>query len=818
LFAAIGRFSYRYRWVVVAVWAIAFVGGLYATTKLSKELKGGGFSNSRAPAQRALDAMQAKLHTGLSTLSVVFTSPDVEARSPQFQAAEAAALASITPATVPHLQGVQTYASTGDPKLISRDGKASVALLVFSSSLEQTQTQVARIRDEVRRAAQRAQAGGAASTLRGSVRLRGYVTGEPAVYADLENLSASDLHKAESYALPFALVVLLLIFGSVVAAALPVIGGGMAVTITLGVVYVLAQRFSMSIFVMNTASMLGLAVGIDYSLFIVGRFREELAGGATVADAVEATVAHAGRAIFFSGIAVIVGLLGLVAFQYMGLRSIGYGGSIVVFFSVASALTLLPAVLGILGPRVDSLRILGRGGHEGRFWQRWSDGVMAHPWLVLVATVTVILLFAQPIAHITVNVPTATSLPTSQESRQGYDILQQRFNRGALSPIAVMVTWGGGDQQPLASVNLAALYEFGHELAKQPGVASVSSVVNQQGLGSAQQVIGFWQLVQTAHLVKGSGNINQGPGVKPPGTPPQPSPAQIKGARRLAAASTAPGAVLFTVAPAADPTSTAAQRLAVDISKLRPPDRLGVRVTTIRDQTPVAAPARVWVAGLSAGVHDFLTALYSRFPWVILYIVVVTFIVLLVLLRSVVLPLKAVLMNTLSILASFGALVYVFQDGHFERLLQFTSAGDVDATLPVIMFCTIFGVSMDYEVFLLTRMREEWLETHDNLRAVGFGLTKTGRIITSAALIIVIVAGSFAFTSILITKAMGVGLAVAIALDASIIRILLVPATMRILGWVNWWMPKWLDRILPRIGEIEPGGPGHAPANRPVRA
>jgi RND superfamily putative drug exporter len=194
-------------------------------------------------------------------------------------------------------------------------------------------------------------------------------------------------------------------------------------------------------------------------------------------------------------------------------------------------------------------------------------------------------------------------------------------------------------------------------------------------------------------------------------------------------------------------------------------------------------------------------ALYSRFPWVILYIFVVSYIVLLVLLRSVVLPLKAVLMNTLSILASFGALVFVFQEGHFERILNFTGTGAVDATLPIIMFCTIFGVSMDYEVFLLTRMRESWLETHDNRRAVAFGLTKTGRIITSAALIIVIVAGSFAFTSILITKAIGVGLAVAIALDATVIRILLVPATMRILGRVNWWMPKWLDRVLPTIGE-----------------
>ena len=766
MFAAIGRFSYRYRWPVVIVWVLAFVVGLFLTTRLTSELKGGGFSNPDSPAQRALDLMNAKLHTGLATVSVVFTSPASDAtaqgaRGAVFQAAEARALSGITPQSLPGLQTVQTYATTGDGTLMAKDGKASVAVLVFDVPLEEAQNQVPRIRSLLQPAG-----------------LNAYVTGEPAVYADLENLSSEDLRHAESYALPFALIVLLLIFGSVVAAALPVIGGGMAVTITLGVVYFLARRFDMSIFVMNTASMLGLAVGIDYSLFIVGRFREELAGGATVAQAVETTVVRAGRSIFFSGIAVVIGLFGLVTFQYMSLRSIGWGGAIVVVFSVASALTLLPAILGILGPRVDSLRIFGRGGREGRFWWRWSDAVMRHPWLVLAGTVAVILVFAAPVLHINVNVPTATSLPTSQESRRGYDILQSRFDRGALQPIAVMLTWPDGDQDPLSAGNVAALYEYGRQLAKLPGAASVSSIVNQPGLDSAQTVVGFWQAVAAASA---PGLAPEVPGLYPrPTVPPQ----QLAAAGKLAKATTAPGAVMFSVAPAGDPTSSEAQDLAVAVRGLQPPSGMASHV-----------------AGLSAGVHDFLDALYSRFPWVVLYIFVVSYVVLLILLRSVLLPLKAVLMNTLSILASFGALVFVFQEGHFERTLGFSGTGAVDATLPVIMFCTIFGVSMDYEVFLLTRMREAWLETHDNQRAVAFGLAKTGRIITSAALIIVIVAGSFAFTSILITKAIGVGLAVAIALDATVIRILLVPATMRILGRVNWWMPKWLDRVLPTIGE-----------------
>jgi RND superfamily putative drug exporter len=241
--------------------------------------------------------------------------------------------------------------------------------------------------------------------------------------------------------------------------------------------------------------------------------------------------------------------------------------------------------------------------------------------------------------------------------------------------------------------------------------------------------------------------------------------------------------VLFKVAPSWPPGSQQAQQVADRIRGLAPP-----------------AGMQVHVAGLSAGIHDYVHDLYDRFPWIIGFVVVVTYLVLLMLLRSVLLPLKAVVVNTLSLLASFGAVVWVFQFGHLEWLLHFHGIGTVDADLPVILFCTVFGVSMDYEVFLLSRMREAWQETHDNQAAVSFGLTSTGRIVTSAALIIVVVAGSFAFTSIIITKAIGVGLAVAVALDASIVRILMVPAIMRLLGGLNWWCPRWLDRWLPRLG------------------
>ena len=608
-----------------------------------------------------------------------------------------------------------------------------------------------------------------------------YLTGDPAVYAELEQRSGEDLRTAESYTIPVAILVLVLIFGTLVAAALPVIGGGMAVTVTLGIFWLLAQVLDISVFAMNVATLLGLAVGIDYALFMVGRFREELAAGRTVAEAVETTVATAGRSIFFSGITVVVGLLGLMSIPYMSMRSMGLGGALVVFVSVLAALTLLPAMLGMLGPRVDSLRVIGRRSGDGLFWRRWSDWVMRHPVPVLIGTIALVLVFAWPVLRIQSDIPGATALPRGSESREGYDLLLARFDAAALSPVEVLVTWDG-EQDPFAPANLERLYDYGQELEALPGVDRVTSIVTLPGMESAAGAAAFWKGVGEASSATPREDAAPQSEAGLPGLIQGMLGAeQVKGAQKLAAATTAPGTTLFRVVPEAPPTSAEAQALAVDIQKAGGPPG----TTT-------------YVAGASLTVHDFVDAIYSRFPWIIAFVVGVTGLVLFLMLRSVVLPVKAVIMNVCSLLAGYGAMVWIFQEGHLEGLFQFTATGAIDAELPVVLFCTVFGVSMDYEVFLLSRMREEWDATHDNVRAVSFGLARTGRIVTSAALIIVVVGLSFAFTSIVITKAIGVGLAVAVALDATVIRVLMVPAAMRLLGRWNWWLPGWL-RWLPHI-------------------
>ena len=339
----------------------------------------------------------------------------------------------------------------------------------------------------------------------------------------------------------------------------------------------------------------------------------------------------------------------------------------------------------------------------------------------------------------------------------------------------MLLTWNNGSS-PFAPGNILELYAYGQRLEHTPGVAAVVSIVNQPALENAGPSV-----CRLGALASGTASTHDNNVQKLQGSL---SPADLMTALKLITTSAKPGVTVFDVVPKAASNSLAAQDLATTLGKVSTPPGMTVYVT-----------------GVAAGVRDFLHGLYGRLPWAIVFVICVTYIVLLLLLRSVVLPLKAVIVNSFSIIASYGAMVFIFQDGHFEHLLGFRSVGYVEAVLPVILFCVLFGISMDYEVFMLTRMREEWLLSGDNTRSVAYGLARTGRIITSAALIIVVVAGSFAFTSIIITKALGVGLAIAVALDASIIRILLVPATMRLLGWLNWWLPGWLDRVLPNIGE-----------------
>jgi RND superfamily putative drug exporter len=736
---------------VVGVWTAIFVAGLVGVSLLPGLLKGSAYVAADTPSQATALAMQQRIGSGISQVTIVFESATLSAASPEFRRLVEQALSGYTKSAFAYLNTTKTTYNTGDTTMISRDGKATVAWLVFDIPMDKLQPHLDQIKAALHPTA-----------------LKTYFTGEPYVYRDLETIAAGELRTLEAFAFPIALLVLLFAYGTFFAAALPIVGGGTAVAGTMGVLALVAPHYDLSTMIISIVALLGIAEGVNYSLIMVDRFRQELARGETVSAAVETTVRRAGRTIFVSGVAVMIGLAGLLTFRYLSLRSIGIGGVLVVVFSMLVALTLLPALLGILGGRVNAWRFLWRPSREGRRWAAW---VARHSAAVLVVGAALVVFVVWPVIGIQLGVPSASSLPSRTESRQGDQIVRQRFDAGALNPIQVFVTWNGGAQDPFANENLKRLYDYVRALAKLPGAGAITSIVSLPIPGADLPMYeNFWPVMTTGKLPPGGGV----PGAFSPAfILSQAMPQRRAQSMLLKRSTTAPGAVLIRVAPTADPASAPARQLVASILKLTPPPG-----------------AQVHTTGVTEGIRDYLAAMTSRFPWIVTFAVAAAFVVLAFFLRSFVLPLQAVGAAACSLLAGFGAMVWVFQYGHLEWLFGFRSVAVVDVDLLVVMFCIIFGVSMDYEVLLLTRIREAWTLTGDNRVSVEIGLATTGHVIGSAATIVAIVAATFAFTSVLITKSIGVGLGVGVVFDAFVVRMALTPATLRLLGRANWWLPS----------------------------
>jgi RND superfamily putative drug exporter len=834
IFHNIGVFAYRYRWAILLAWGGLLVASAFFAPDLSGRLKGGGFEGANSEAERVQDLMTDEFGASPAALTIVFTGDGMSARSEAFRDAEDRALD-----RVGRLQDVHQIASYGgsrDPRFISEDGKKSYAIVTSNVSVDETRNVVDGVRREVR-----------------SDELETYVTGAPAVYQDLEDASNEDVKQAEKYAFPFAVLILIVAFGTLVAAGVPVLIGGASVLTALAVIYFISGSYDMSVFTLTLSTMLGLGLGIDYALFFVSRFREELESFPT-SEAVPRTVATAGRSIFFSGTAVLIGLSGLLFFPFMFMRSIGVAGVVVVFVSVTAALTLLPALLGVLGPNVNRLAIRRRGdGMGAAFWSRSAEVVMRHPFAVILLTALLLGVLLHPVGHMKVGIPEATVLPQKYESRAGDDILKKNFEYADLNPMEIVATL---DRDPLSARGLADTKELGESISEAEGVARVESVyatgkaaardyaarvedaraeAQRQAAGKVDGLVDEQvdEQIQknTDEAVKQQlSEVEATYGTVPPGTEDQiraeveprveqevrASEGRIRDEveRRVTAevnrkvpdlpegissdgTVTPEGVANFLKLPAARDSADLQNALdsyvANDRTLLRGVTQANpytqdayAAVDAVRAVKPPAG-TNFLVGGLSAGQEDFISSLYGKAPYAAAFVIGVTYFILLITFRSVFLPLKAVIVNILSLTASFGAMVFVFQDGNLSGLLNFTPLGFVDATLPILMFCTIFGVSMDYEVFLLSRIREAYENGDSNTASVSKGLVATAGIITSAAAIIMVVTGAFAFTGIVLTKAIGLGLAVAVFVDATIIRILLVPATMRILGDWNWW-------------------------------
>lgn len=729
LFAAWGRFVFRHRVAVL----VASVLALIASAVLV--VRGGTLSaviTADVESVRALSLLERELpRPGKSRFDLVFRSATLRATDPSFAAELGAAIAPL--AKDPRVAAV-IPPSALPPALaqarLSADGGGALVEVWLRDDLMTAGPHYAALRALVK-----------TSTL------TVIAAGPLAEQEDFNKVLEQDLQRAELVSVPLTAFVLLAVFGSVVATLLPVGIGLFAVLGGVAALFSLSRVTPVSPYAMNVVTLIGLGVAIDYSLFIVTRFREELGRGASTEDAVVTAVATAGRAVAFAGVAVTIGLAGLLFYRGMFLDVIGVAAAIVVALSVLFAMSSLPALLGVLGPRVDRLRVpLPRVSSESPFYRRVAARVMDHPVLVLLPTLALLVAAGIPFGKIRTANSDVTVLPTSAEARRGYDELAQGFPGQDPSPVVVLVQFPGN---PLEPARVGALHDFVVALRARPGVVRVDAPVAFDPRLPKE--------VEAQTLAAPRAML----------------PPELAG---MLSAMVGPTTALVTVRSAHPPTS----------------DETRALVKALRANA-VVSDGKVLVTGRTAVDVDLFEFVKQRTPKTVGFVMGMTFVVLLFALRSVLLPLKAVAMNVLSITASFGALVWVFQEGHLSSVLKFTP-GPIEPVLPVLLFCLVFGLSMDYEVLLLTRMQEEWDESGDNRRAVAEGLAKSAPLITSAAVIMVVVFAAFAMARVVLIQAIGLGMALAVALDATLVRTLIVPATMRLFGDANWWAPRFLRK------------------------
>ena len=760
MFTRWGGFVYRRRRWLALVAVVIAVGFGALGQGAADNLTTGGWLDPTSESAQVADRLEADFGGGRSAFIALFRSsdPGADATSPAFQQAIADTLAPVV--DVDGVTGLTGYAETLDDRFISEAGDAAYVVIGLDvdedSSIDLVEPVEAAIGD--------------ATPAGYTVQLTGFGPIQEAS----ARLSEEDLIRAETVSLPIAALVLILVFGSLIAAGMPLLVAALAIPTSVGVINVVAQQTEMSIYVLNIATMLGLALAIDYSLFLTSRFREELKRGRTVEQAVERAVGTAGKAVLFSGVAVAVGLSGLLWFEASGLSSIGLGGAIVVVASVFYSLVFLPAILGMLGHRVNSLSVAGllrrvglRRGEPAvertSRWEQVAHWVMRHPIAVLVPTLAFLLLVGSPFLGLKQGIPDATVMPEGVESRDAWVALQTEFRAGETTPIIVL------------------LDTMGDELSAE-SIAAVTAVAGRlEAIDGIDRVEGPFSLANPATGAPMTPDeVAQLYAARPDTLPPD----LAAGLAALRETYVRDGTIrLDAISPlnSAEPAGTAV------VSKVRAVER---------DH----AIEHMQVGGGAALGEDFLQSQAGRIPWAVGTTLLASAIILFLLFGSLAIPIKAVLMTLLSLTASFGALVWIFQEGNLSELLAFEPLGYTIAGNPIIMFAVLIGLSMDYEVLLLSRIQESYRRTGDNAAAVADGLARTAGVITGAALIMVTVFAAFALAETVTIKSIGVGMALAVLLDATIIRVLLVPATMRLLGSWNWWAPGPLGRLAERFG------------------
>ena len=728
--ALAGWLGRRRRWVL-ATWIAIVVLALPFAAKQTDHLTGGGFDVPGSQSMQVSESLQEDFGSQADGIAVVLKA------APGATAAQRDRAVARVRAQVAKLEDV-TLPPAAAAQAREQLRHSDVVLVPLRSSLSSDE-----LIDQAKTLREDLSPGDVAAGV------TPYLVGQPTIWAGMQEISKEDLSKAESSGFPIVAIILLVVFGSLAAAALPLALGFVSVLVTGALIYFISLQMTTSVFVTNMASMIGIGVAVDYSLFILARYREEREAGHDKGESRALALSTSGLAVTFSGMAVIISLAGLWMVDNQALRSMALGAMTVVAVSILTATTLLPALIAMLGDRVLPGGIVGKveaffrrrfyrrhtaeqlGAAPNRFWRAWTARVMARPWTAVIGVTAVLLFLASPLLSLQTGTEALAQFPKDSDVRVGSEIASQQLG-GGTDPVQIVASFEG---KPGAA-DKAAVAGFTRQLQ---GTAGVSSVAPPAFAGND---------------------------------------------------------VLIQTTPSAPSESDAAVAL---VERLR---------GSVIPASVLAQQAEVDVGGETARGHDVRDQVGGSMWKIVLFVLALSFIVLMVMLRSLVLPLKAVLMNLLSIGAAFGVLVAIFQWGWLDGFLGFESQGALDTINVPLIFAVVFGLSMDYEVFLMSRIRERYMLHGDNERAVAEGLSSSARTISSAALIMTAVFAVFVLTGVPSIKELGLGCAVAIALDATLVRLILVPAAMKLMGSWNWWMPSWLDRLIPDLsfegGETEP--------------
>jgi RND superfamily putative drug exporter len=708
-------------WAVLVVLAVLTVGALLGSG-ITSEMK---FRAAKPDSLVGQELLQQRL-TGPQKVTdlVIVRSDTLTVDDAAFRAYVSDVAAKIQALGPNVVASVATYYQTSDPTAVSKDKHSTLIPVVMAGKMDDALKNVDKLHETV------VAAQGQGFTVA--------QTGDASINEMFTKLAEKDLQRGEIFGIPAALIVLLIVFGAVLAAFMPLVMSIISIGLALALTALIGQVYPMNTFVLNILTMMGLAVGIDYTLFVISRYREERGRGLEKVDAIAATGATANRAIFFSGMTVVLAMSGMVIIPLDIMISMGVGVMLVVVTTLLTALILLPALLSLLGDRINALRVpfvgklaLKRANGSGGLWERLAHSIMRRPVPWLLVAVVALLVVAAPVVVMKKgnNTASAAHLPASEYAKQGWDILDRDFSLGKANPLMIVIDG-------------------------QAGSSDVTQAVDS---------------LKTA--MKADGRFG---------------PAQVT-------ANKAGDLTLVTTTLAGDPAGEATQSL---VKHLR------------SDIVPAAVDgtsARIYVTGNTAGVVDYLGFFDTWLPVALAVVLSLSFVLLLVAFRSIVIPAQAIAMNLLSVGAAYGLMVLVFQKGIGASLLGLTQVDTIEAWVPLFLFSLLFGLSMDYQVFLLSRIKERYDQTGNTREAVGYGLGRTGSIITGAAAIMVCVFGGMATGELVMFQQMGFGLAVAVLIDATVVRSIIVPASMELLGDRNWYLPRWLE-WLPNVA-VE----GHAP-------